>query len=913
MYTTGNSVTESIQTSIQSEATCSFGYWVRRRRLALDMTQSDLARAVPCARVTIAKIECDERRPSRQLASILADCLAVPPDQRDRFLAIARGELSALHIPPADEPLQPRAPAYKRRPPSNLGAAPTPFVGRQAELDQLRSRLQEPTCQMLTLLGPGGFGKTRLATRLGELALELPDLFPDGVYLAALDALESSHLVVPAIAAAIDFTFHDRQPQEHQLLAYLADKHMLLLLDNAEDILDRNLVERILQRAPGVKTVVTTRVALQLQQEWLYPVGGMSLDEAPTLFEHCAQRAHPHFDPARERIHAEQICRIVDGAPLAIELAAAWLKALPCEHVLEELTRSIDLLATSVHNSSPRHRSMRAVLEQSWRYLTGEEQRVMHQLAMIEGSFGLPAAQAVGGASPHVLAGLVDKSMLQLGGDGRYRIHALLRQHGAQQLAEHQVELAECRARHCRYYLSFASARTAAIVGPDQVAALRELQDELENIRAAWQYATQCGQVTQLRDALPCLFRFLWMRNRYEEGDRLAMQALAELAGPVLSVEERSLLVGLLAHRAMFAATVGAYDNALAWSHAALEDAERLDIPLERGHCHYVAGLTAVDLGNADRAIRHLTAAYQLYHVLHDNLGIAEAAVRLSQTYYSLKSQYGRPADELAVEAVKLYRALGDRFGLCDALNSIAYLRWMGGMPDEAEKLYQESFATATAVGNQAMAASARSGLALMAKVRGQWDLAISLQQDELATMLRLGFDIEIKHKLNFLCGTYAAAGRYAEAMALLDTYPDMWRTPWTAQAQVGAGAYAAAMAYLPQETADKLVIDHAYDMSLYLVAWAMLLASDCELQRADSVLAPRIMLREEREALACEILLAVQNAEPRDPARDIQANRLLAGLWAETGGATADQSPAVRQVRSIRELAREMAAIRQR
>lgn len=891
------------------ETTCSFGYWVRRRRLALDMTQTDLARAVHCARVTIAKIERDERRPSRQLASLLADCLAVPEDLRGPFLAAARSERSTLHMPLADQPLQQGAPAGRPLPPSNLPAAPTPFVGRHAELDQLCDRLHEPTCRLLTLLGPGGFGKTRLATRLGELALDFPGLFPDGIYLVALDTLESPHLVVPAIATAADFTFHDRQPQEHQLLAYLADKRLLLILDNAEDILDVDLVERILRHTRGVKIVVTTRKALKLQEEWLHPVGGLGPDEAVALFHRCAVRAHPQFDPARERTHVEQICRIVDGAPLAIELAAAWLKALPCEHVLEQLTHNIDLLATSLHNSPVRHRSMRAVLAQSWGYLTGEEQHVLCRLTVIDGSIGLAAAQAIGGASPYVLAGLVDKSVLQLGSNGRYRMHALLRQHGMEQLAHHGDDLAACRARHCGYYLAFAGARTAAIVGSDQVAALREVQDELDNIRTAWQYAAQSGRLAQLQDALPCLFRFLWMRSRYEEGEWLAVQALGGL-GPRLSAEERGIRATLLAYRAQFAAAHGAYDKALALSQAALEEAEQFGGSAELARCHFVAGYIAGDLGKADPAVRHLTAAYHLYHVLHDDLGIAETAGRLCYAYYSLRSQYD-VAGELADEAVKRYQALGDRFDLCNALNSVAYVRWMAGIPDQAEKLYQESLDTATAVGNLMMAASARGSLALMAKVRGHWDVALSLLQDKLAYMQRLGFDAEIKHTLNFLCGTYAAAGCYAEAVALLDCYPDMWRTPWTAQAQIGAGAYDAVMAYLPQETAAKVALDHGYDMSLYLVAWAMLLDSDCELKRVDAAAVERTLLRAERETLAYEILSAVQDAEPRDPARQAQVHQLLTNLRAKTGLASDKGTNAV-QVRSIRELAREMAAIRQ-
>lgn len=908
-----------------SENIDSFGYWVRRRRLALDLTQAELARKVNCARVTIVKIERDERRPSRQMARLLAASLAIPADQTERFIAAGLGERAVAWMVHAEPPLAMPRPAPAATPPTNLPTPATPFVGRQLELNQLCARLDDPTCQLLTLLGPGGFGKTRLALRLGELALERPQRFPDGVYWVALDGLESLELVAPAIAAAIGFTFYEQQAQASQLLAYLAGKQMLLILDNAEGMLDPDLVERLLTHAPGVKLVVTTREALKLQQEWLNPIGGMRVDaggedgmgappdlhaDAIALFQQCAQRAHPDFDLARVGSYVQQICRIVDGAPLAIELAAAWLKALPCEQVLRELTDSNDLLATSLRNVPARHRSMRAVLDQSWRHLTAEEQRVFRQLSVFEGGFRLAAAQTIVQAPLWVLASLVEKAMLYLAADGRYRIHPLLQRLGAEYLAQQADELTRGQAQHCAYFVAFVTARSGALAGPDQRLALHELQDDWDNLRAAWLYAAQHGRLAHLRGALAGVFRFRWMQSRYAEGERLAMQALASPDAGAWPDEERAVRVALLAYRARFAATLGAHDQAHAWAHVALQDALQFGMRAELALGQYVTGLIEAELGHGDRAIEHLERAYQLYGELGDTLGMADAALRLAASQMNLKSQFAR-AGPLVAHSVDLYRTLGDRYDMAEALEICAWLSWMAGDPDAYERLSRECWETAHAAGNWRLAASVQGSFALVAAARGQWDAAIALMQEQVARRQRLGHVTEIKHALNFLCGIYAEAGRYTSAMALLTTYPDMWRTPWTAQAQIGAGAFGEAMRYLPQETADKLAMDHGYDMALYLVAWAMLLDSECELAHGEDALAGQPLLRAERTVLAYEVLSAVQASEPRDPARHTQVERLLANLREKAGDAVAGY-PALRQpVRSIRELAQAMLAIR--
>ncbi len=262
-----------------ADTTASFGYWIRRQRMALDLTQARLARQVGCATVTISKIERDERRPSRQMAGLLADNLAIHDDERRQFLAAALGEQATDRISLTHQPLESPAQESQLRRLSKIPVSPTPFIGRRQELADLSAQLEDPACRLLTLVGLGGFGKTRLAMRLGELSLEKSELFADGVFFVALDGLADGELVTPAIAAALQFAFQEQQDETDQLLSYLANKQLLLILDNADQILVGDSIEAILARASQVKILATSREALNFQQEWFHPLDGLDTME----------------------------------------------------------------------------------------------------------------------------------------------------------------------------------------------------------------------------------------------------------------------------------------------------------------------------------------------------------------------------------------------------------------------------------------------------------------------------------------------------------------------------------------------------------------------------------------------------------------------------------------------------------
>ncbi len=332
----------------------------------------------------------------------------------------------------------------RNRPPTQS----TPFVGRSRELAEVVDRLRRADCRLLSLVGPGGIGKSRLALQAVQSLLDLEltsglsvPLFAHGVCFVQLGAVSSASYVAPAIAEVAGLAFYDNSPPK-QLLDYLSKKSMLLVLDNVEQMLKCvDLISEILSVAPGVKILSTTQATLNLHEEWFYRVDKLSYPEVDSgypvnleqfdalqLFVKCAQRALATFAFGREYQHVIQICRLVEGMPLAIEMAATWLKVMPCSKIAHAIAHDFDLLSTRWQNMPERQRSMRAVFQYSLQLLSVEAHAVLMRLSVFRGGFQPEAAERVAGASLQMLAQLAEKSLLYTTADGCFQMHGLLRQ-----------------------------------------------------------------------------------------------------------------------------------------------------------------------------------------------------------------------------------------------------------------------------------------------------------------------------------------------------------------------------------------------------------------------------------------------------------------------------------------------------
>lgn len=435
-----------------------------------------------------------------------------------------------------------------------------PFVGRADELHQIASLLHDPACRLLTLTGPGGIGKTRLAI---EAARAQSEAFPDGQFFVPLQPLSSADLIVPAIAEAVNFQFYPGSAPQQQLLDYFRNKSMLLVLDNFEHLLDSTeLLSEILTTASGLQLLVTSRERLNLMEEWVFEVQGLAVPpgddsseietySAVQLFVQNARRVNVSFElSVFQKLAVARICHMVGGMPLGIELAAAWVRVLSPEQIAAELERSLDVLETPARNVPARHRNMQAVFEPTWQRLPETERAVFMKLSVFRGGFTLEGAQAVAHTSVRDLSSLVDKSLLKVDGNGRYDLHELLRQYGEQRLNEAPEERDQVRDLHCLYYADFMRRQQEAIFrGKEpgsQKEGLTKIYEEIQNVRLVIRRRIDQGKFEEINQYLQSLDMFYDVRFWFQEAEEIYRAIVERIrSGFVEPAEERNRLLGI--------------------------------------------------------------------------------------------------------------------------------------------------------------------------------------------------------------------------------------------------------------------------------------------------------------------------------------------------------------------------------
>ena len=416
--------------------------------------------------------------------------------------------------------------------------AASAFVGRDEELSELARLLAQPDCRLLTLVGAGGAGKSRLAWHAAQ---SMAPHYRDGCTFVALEAVSSPTLFPTKLAEALEVALSPRGEPFAQVAGHLAGKECLLVLDNFEQLTDASsLVPQLLRRCPSAKVLVTSRVRLDLEEEWLLPVGGLSFPQEPLpldqavrydavkLFVQRARRVKPGFRIGDEELAGiVEICRLVEGLPLGLELSAVWVRLLSCSEIAREIQGNLDFLASSSRNRAPRHQSVRATFEHSWKLLTVAEQEALTGLSVFRGGFSLEAAKFVADASLSLLASLVDKSLLRPGPSGRYDRHPLLVQYTREKLAEHRDRLAEAKEKHAAYYRHLVSdlQRQQGV----SVSAVELFDEELENILIAWRWTVKEGGGREIERFAQALAWYYEVRARSREGSRCLAEAIAAL------------------------------------------------------------------------------------------------------------------------------------------------------------------------------------------------------------------------------------------------------------------------------------------------------------------------------------------------------------------------------------------------
>ena len=676
-------------------------------------------------------------------------------------------------------PTSPTSTAGMHTPLSNLPVQSTPFVGRQDEMAEIARLMVSEDCRLLTLLGPGGTGKTRLSLAYAQQAFDLGK-YQHGVFFVPLAPLTNPDLMVTAIAEAIQFEFSGPLPQDGQLLTYLHQKEMLLVLDNFEHLVEgANFIGEILQAAPRVKVIATSREKLNIRGEWLLTIDGMQVPEwiapeesenydAVQLFVLSAERAVPDFALTPEnREDIVRVCQLVYGMPLAIELAAAWVELLSLDEIVSEIETSLDFLETDMRDIPERHRSIRAVFEYSWNLMDEQERDVFIKLAIFRDGFTREAAQRVAGASLRVLTSLVSKSLVKRLDTGRYRIHELLRQYAEEILGEDKALEHTTWEKQSEYFLDLLQKQGDEFQHGDFMLAMDTIDAEIQNARCAIMFAIEQRNAAGLSGFMSALYAFFESRNMHHDGVELfgkivdafqsdeanqlvyaqglirlgvskirlakfdEAQELIEEGYAIATVLDNTMERGLAKMWwSYIAMSFGDYENALKYGNEAIDLIKITNRPVDlssiSGHVGYIHYL----MGNYETAKDMMEAGMNMVGGSNNLLALAYSENNLGEVLREM-GNYDK-AQALFTSAHEKFVKMGSQRGVAFSLNNLAGLVIRLMKYEEAEQMYKKSYSIHKKIGDRVGEAHSMSALGNIALFTGRFKRAKDFFQQSL-------------------------------------------------------------------------------------------------------------------------------------------------------------------------------------
>jgi len=725
---------------------------------------------------------------SQAVAAMVADSLPACVTLRDLGLVRLRDLASPEHVYQVMHPqLRQDFPALRslEATPNNLPQQVSSFIGRERELADVKKLLG--TVRLLTLLGVGGIGKTRMSL---QVAADVMDDYPDGVWFVELAPLADARLVPQAVASILRVRDEAGRPVVEALLKYVKDRQLLIILDNCEHLVRAcaEFAKLLLQSGPQVKVLATSREYLHVVGETSYVVPALAAPnpqdtitpasltqyEAVHLFIDRAAAAQPSFQVTRQSAAAiAAICHRLDGIPLAIELAAARVRALPVGEIAARLSDRFRILGGGDRTALPHQQTLRASIDWSYDLLTEPERALLRRLAVFAGGWTLDAAEAVcaGGALEgtevvDLLTHLVEKSLVAMEAGGeRYRLLETVRQYAQERLSE-SGETEQARTRHLTYYLTFAQGADKRLIGPGQGAWLSRIDVERENLLSAHAWCDHVPGGAELGQSLISALQNYWFpRGQLELGHRLAVEAVTRA-----NAQERTLT------RSIALACAG---NLCYWTGrpGAAQEYAKESLAIAR------------ELGESGRVAAALT--------LFGNLSLAQGDLPAARRHFE--------------ESLSLARALGDSYRVAWTLNALAEMHRAAGDLHAAEPLYEEALALQRELGNRHGSAIILLNLAVVSIRRGAGDRARQMLSEALAIAQEIGSKrvgqavLELSAGLGVLCGNWERAARFygasetqMERMGLhREPVDEAFLAPLIAKAQetLGAPAFAAAEA----------------------------------------------------------------------------------------------------------------------
>ncbi len=710
-----------------------FGRWLKRLRAQHDLTQEALAERVSCSPQTVRMLESGRRRPSYVMAERLAEILDVSMAERSEFLRLARQKSDYILKAGAEQPTPLLSPQRPRLP-----TPPTVLIGRQHEQREITTQLSTFKRRLVTIVGPGGAGKTRLVV---QCATDLASLYADGATFVSLASIKHVDAIAPAIATACGYRLSSGSATEAEILHFLQDRNLLLVLDNLEHLLDAvDFLIEILQRAPDVYLLATSRERLRIQPEWVINLGGLALpdaeapeaivrSEAVLLFTERARSINGSFvlTPQNQLLIAE-ICRRLDGLPLALELAAAQISVLSPATLLQRLNFALPLLIDGARDLPPRQRTMRAAIEWSYQLLTDDERTIFARLSVFMGGGELGAVETVCADEQFssceilpLLRRLVDQSLVALDhstADSRYRLLEPIRQFAFEQLvAKDGVAI---QARHARYFLALAEDAAPRLESAAQVVWLNKLEMEYSNFRVAIHWFIEQQDYNRAARICWALWIYFWMRGRLHEGRRWIEEILRHTEPVEPQTRGTTLLTAMVIGFGM-----GDYSWAASYIDECFAIFEGLQDAKNLAHATSLAALNLAGLQQYEAAEPLMALGVQRYLAV-DSLWNASMLLTFWAAIPRNRSDYAQ-AMQLINQALELAQQQGDHITMYSSLFNLASIARAQGAHSEAICQFRNALVLAVEVGDTGNIISCFEGIAETAAAQGDIPYAAKL------------------------------------------------------------------------------------------------------------------------------------------------------------------------------------------
>lgn len=664
----------------------------------------------------------------------------------------------------------------------NLATPMTPLVGRTRELQELDSLFADTDRRLITISGPGGIGKSRLAVAAAYQSIEKLEQATFIVYLAPLNEPAA---IIQAIADVLNFQFQaDGRTSEEQLLAYLASRQLTLLLDNFEHLLDGvHLIQKLLEQCPDLRLLITSRERLRLTGETVYTLKSLDFPssedsnelknyDAIQLFIETSLRVCPHrILQTQELQNVAHICRMVGGIPLGIILAAVWIEHLTPATIAAELTQGFELLESNLSDLPERQRSMQAVMDYSWRRLSTKEQSVFMGLSVFRGGFTLAAAKDIAGASLPILARLVDKSFIQVAVEERYEIHELLRQFSQGKLALEPNDEARLRKDHSRYYCALLGEQDEHIWGNDSARVIRTIESDIDNVRVAWHQAVMDAHFGDLENALSVLMDFYELSGRRTESYTALKFALEKVTKKydTLSVktpQDKTFLAKLFATFGQANYSLAHYEQALDYYQLALN--LFVEIPVDvidtRRHQAFTLRWMGVLISQTDH--RQAKALFEqslaLVQEIDNQNEIAGILNWLAHNARNLGNiTHGI---QLLQESLEIYRDLDKQLGMAWTLELLGHFQQQMGQFSQAEESHRRCLSLFRKAGVQAGVNSILSGLGHTLIWHGKFAEGCELLSERITQDFDTGKEPHLAFAHHGLSMGFLHQGEYAQA-----------------------------------------------------------------------------------------------------------------------------------------------------